>query len=87
MRVPIRRKASTSSLSTLDGKSITWAWDPTNNRLVGYATPDTDRIVIEVQLTNANDTGVDFKIFMHEPLDHPVNSTETEPQSSNPNEE
>jgi len=68
--------SSNSNLTTVDGKSITWAWDPANNRLVGYATPDTDRIVVEVVLENAGNSGVDFKVILHEPVDHPKNSYE-----------
>jgi T1SS-143 domain-containing protein len=68
--------SSSSALTTLDGKSVTWAWDPTNGRLVGYATPDTDRIVVEVVLSNVTATGSDFQVILHEAVKHPSNSYE-----------
>jgi hypothetical protein len=73
--------SSSSSLTTLDGKSVTWAWDPTLSRLVGYATPDTDRIVVEVLVTGVTDTGFDFKVVLHEAVDHPSQLVRGQPLS------
>ncbi len=68
--------SSTANLTTLDGKSVQFAWDPENNRLVGYADGDTSRIVVEVKLTNVNETGFDFAVALKEALKHPVPGTE-----------
>jgi T1SS-143 domain-containing protein len=67
---------STANLTTLDGKSVVFAWDPDTNTLIGYAAPDTDRVVISVEVSNVSDSGLDFEVVLHEPLDHPTNHYE-----------
>uniref|UniRef100_UPI0035AE3AF0 DUF5801 repeats-in-toxin domain-containing protein n=1 Tax=Dongia sp. TaxID=1977262 RepID=UPI0035AE3AF0 len=68
--------SSISTLTTVDGKSVQFAWDPATNTLIGYAAPDTDRVVLTVELTNVGDNGLDYKVTLKEPLDHPTNDYE-----------
>ncbi|WP_208109843.1 DUF5801 repeats-in-toxin domain-containing protein [Dongia mobilis] len=68
--------SSNANLTTIDGKQVVFAWNPATNTLIGYAAPDTDRIVITVEVSNITNNGLDFEVSLLEPLDHPVNHYE-----------
>ncbi|HVI91728.1 MAG TPA: DUF5801 repeats-in-toxin domain-containing protein [Dongiaceae bacterium] len=64
-----------SSVQTLDGKNVIFAWDAANMKLIGYEDGDTSKVAIEVTLHPLNGTdysgGFTFDVQLLEPLKHP----------------
>ncbi|MDO4896012.1 MAG: PA14 domain-containing protein, partial [Moraxella sp.] len=68
----------TSSINTLDGTPVAWAWNANSNTLVGSA-GGANVITIEVAdpvAMGGDKFGADYTVTIHQPISHPENSIE-----------